>query len=268
MGSAHRGPQNQVRRRTEVVRVQRPTRLRGARPRFEFDPLEARGISGSSAIIVSAVGDRMRGLRSLSRAMALLGSVPAMNHSQARRFHPMRKLNRCCARRPGGTRHWVAAEMLMQIIHHFKPDRRRAGDSADVAHRRAREIAGPHSDGEAVGVADAPVVAHVLAGPGLDRAPVARGEIVLQAEGGAAAGAIGEDIGDQVGGRGRVDAGGCGGWRDGIGCGVSSRWVGILMSGAKARQTLRSLTRRSTPASPAGRGYLALRPTISLNRER
>ena len=54
--------------------------------------------------------------------------------------------------------------------------------------------------------ADAPVVAHVLAGAGLRGAPDARRERILEAEGGRAAGAIGEHVRHQERGLGREDA--------------------------------------------------------------
>ena len=78
------------------------------------------------------------------------------------------------------------------------PDRRGAGDAGDIAHRRPGKIADPHTDRVARGEPDAPVVAHVLAGPGLGGAPHARGERILQSEGECARAAIGKDVGDDV----------------------------------------------------------------------
>jgi hypothetical protein len=60
------------------------------------------------------------------------------------------------------------------------PDRRRAADAADVVHRRTAGVADPDADRVAVGEADAPVVAHVLARSGLHRGEAARRERLAQ----------------------------------------------------------------------------------------
>ena len=82
--------------------------------------------------------------------------------------------------------------------HQRVPDRRRAADAADVVHRLAAGVADPHADGVAVGEADAPVVAQVLAGAGLHRGEAARGQRAVQAEGARAGAVVGQDVGDEV----------------------------------------------------------------------
>ena len=103
---------------------------------------------------------------------------------------------RFAAARPAGRA--ARSERLgrVQPVNEVAPDRRSAGDAGDVAHRRAGKIADPDADRVARREADAPVVAHVLAGAGLHRAPDARRERVLEAEAGGARAAIGEDVAD------------------------------------------------------------------------
>src|SRR5579863_3209143 len=122
----------------------------------------------------------------------------------ARGFDRVGKLDHL-RRHAGGLRDRATAEALVEIIHHVEPYRRRTGDTRHVVHRGAGEISDPYANRKAAGVADAPVVAHVLAGAGFDGAPKARRERILQAERGRTARAIGEDVGNQKRGRWRVD---------------------------------------------------------------
>src|SRR5690606_36587540 len=66
--------------------------------------------------------------------------------------------------------------------HHVAPHRRGARGARDRAHRIALEIADPHRDGEAVGEADAPIVAHSLRGAGLGGGPEGEAERAVGAE--------------------------------------------------------------------------------------
>jgi hypothetical protein len=84
----------------------------------------------------------------------------------------------------------------VQVVHHVAPHRRRPRDAGHVPHRTPIEVADPDPDRVAVRVADTPVVAHVLAGAGLHRAPEAGRQFVAQAEGHAARAAVGQDVAD------------------------------------------------------------------------
>jgi len=56
----------------------------------------------------------------------------------------------------------AARRVAMDGEHHVAPDRRSAAGARDGAHRIPFQIADPHRDGEAIGKADAPIVAHRL----------------------------------------------------------------------------------------------------------
>src|SRR5260221_3114781 len=83
-------------------------------------------------------------------------------------------------RHAGRLRDRATAEALVEIIHHVEPYRRRTGDAGHLVHRGAGEISDPYANRKAAGVADAPVVTHVLAGAGFDGTPKARRERILQ----------------------------------------------------------------------------------------
>src|SRR4029453_6273569 len=70
-----------------------------------------------------------------------------------------------------------------------------------IPHRTAVEVADPHADGVTARGADAPVVAHALAGAGLDRRPEPAGERAGEPERDAARRAVGKNIGDDITGR-------------------------------------------------------------------
>src|SRR5206468_529308 len=57
----------------------------------------------------------------------------------------------------------MAYPRFVEVRHDFQPHGGGAGDATHVPHRLAREVAHPHADGVVLGVADAPIVAHVLA---------------------------------------------------------------------------------------------------------
>src|SRR5213079_1978234 len=83
---------------------------------------------------------------------------------------------------PGWRRPPLRGFRCVQAMNKIAPDRRGAGDAGYVVHGSAREIADPDADGVARCEADAPVVAHVLAGPRFGRAPDARCQRILQPE--------------------------------------------------------------------------------------
>src|SRR5207302_471902 len=113
----------------------------------------------------------------------------------SRRFHLMWK-SRIARDHTLGTLNRTAAVSSVKPALHVKPGRCGPGSAAHVAHRRAGKISDPHADREAVRVTDAPVVAHVLAGSCLRRAPERSRQRVLETEGRTAARAIGQDVRD------------------------------------------------------------------------
>src|SRR4030095_8828887 len=68
----------------------------------------------------------------------------------------------------------------VEPVHDLHPRGSRTRDAGDVPHRRARTVDGPYPHRVLARVADTPVVAHILAGPGLYGGPVARGQRTLQ----------------------------------------------------------------------------------------
>ena len=116
------------------------------------------------------------------------------------RFEPHRMPGhaaRCRRRTPLRGQRGVAA---MQVVHHGTPHGRRTGHARHVPHRVAVRVADPHADAVAAREADAPVVAHVLAGARLHRGPVACSQRVVEAEGGHPRFAVGQDVGhDEAG---------------------------------------------------------------------
>ncbi len=77
---------------------------------------------------------------------------------------------------PAGIAGALAGRLAMERRHHVMPHRRRAGHPRHIVHARATGIADPHAHRVALRPADAPVVAHVLAGAGLHGGPEARGQ--------------------------------------------------------------------------------------------
>src|SRR6185369_12578371 len=90
-----------------------------------------------------------------------------------------------------------AWSVTVQVVHQLQPDRGGSGDTGDVPHRFAAEVSHPDSHGVAAGEADAPVVAHILAGAGLYGTPEAGGQRIIQAEGDAAGGAARQYVGTE-----------------------------------------------------------------------
>src|SRR5262245_46136812 len=87
----------------------------------------------------------------------------------------------------------------VQRIHDREPGGSGARRPRDAAHRIALEVPDPDAHREAAAKADAPVVAQVLARPGLDGAPVPRRERALEAEGHGPARAVREYVRDEEG---------------------------------------------------------------------
>lgn len=82
-----------------------------------------------------------------------------------------------------------------------RPRRDRTMDPSAGSTMRGSEASRERgADGEAAREADAPVVAHVLARSGLDRAPEARRKRAVETEGRGASLAIGEHVADKEGG--------------------------------------------------------------------
>ena len=85
----------------------------------------------------------------------------------------------------------------MQFVHYLTPDRRSTADPRNIVHGLARGIADPDGDGEIAGKADAPVVAHILAGPGFDRRRVSGGQPGFQTASARPRRPVSEDVGDE-----------------------------------------------------------------------
>src|SRR5262245_61868672 len=85
----------------------------------------------------------------------------------------------------------------VEPIHDLHPTGSRTRNARYVPHGRSRKVASPNPNRVTARVADAPVVAHILAGPGLYGGPVASGQRTLQLECRAPTLPIREDVRDQ-----------------------------------------------------------------------
>ena len=109
-----------------------------------------------------------------------------------------RRADRCAheTARRGERRRIVVAIVEMQ--HDAIPQRPRAGNAGDAAHRRAVEVADPHADGVIARKADRPGVAKIGRRPGLHRGRKRHLKHRADAEGFGARVRIGEHIGDEL----------------------------------------------------------------------
>ena len=80
--------------------------------------------------------------------------------------------------------------------HHTVENRRRAGDTARIAERRAIEVADPDADGDVPGIPDRPVVVVRLRCSGLHRDRERELEVAAAPEDVFAGLGVGEDVGD------------------------------------------------------------------------
>ena len=87
----------------------------------------------------------------------------------------------------------------MQMLHQGCPDRRGAAGAADIPHGIAAGITDPDADRIAFAPAHDPVVAHVLAGAGLDGSPETGVQQAIGAEGDQAGVVVGEYLANDEG---------------------------------------------------------------------
>src|SRR5690606_3024560 len=103
-------------------------------------------------------------------------------------------------------RRWPdTSAFTMQPGHELVPDGARAADARDFTHAGACAVAHPDAHGVILRPADAPIVAHVAAGAGLDRRPEWRGQGAVQPEGARPGLPVGQNIAHDPGGAGRKE---------------------------------------------------------------
>ena len=181
--------------------IQRPAQSIGCRPGFEEHNLPAGGnvrIERNNRP-VTRIGNPRCGVAFVRRRDQRCFR-PAQKPLATRRFHVAGKGD-SCDNQIRLARRLKSGNSPLQIIHHLPPHRRGASHAGDVAHGFAVEVSHPHAHAVAAGKADAPVVAHVLAGARFHGAPIGRGKRAVEAEGDAARAAVGENVRHDVGRR-------------------------------------------------------------------
>ena len=164
MAPGPRRPAQRARRRRAACR-----RAPGAALAFEGDALRRGGMSGSIAKMLPSRGlvmPKRSAAPTCRLARCSARSLPARKYS-SRAGSRSSRTRRAAATTPAGGAGGRDGAPRADRRAIDLPDRRRAADAADVVHRRAAGVADPDADRVAVGEADAPVVAHVLAGAGL-----------------------------------------------------------------------------------------------------